>query len=128
MQTSDITALVTGGASGLGRATVETLHAAGANVVICDVQDGAELAGSLGERAAYVKCDVTSESEVQSAVQAAVDAFGGLHAAVNCAGVGWAARVVNRDGEPHDLGVFEQVIRINLIGTFNVCRIAAKQM
>ncbi|TMK20272.1 MAG: 3-hydroxyacyl-CoA dehydrogenase [Actinobacteria bacterium] len=122
-------ALVTGGASGLGRATIEELHAAGAGVVIVDLphSEGESLAKELGERARFAAADVTNTEQVQAAVATAVDAFGGMHVAVNCAGIGWAQRTVDRNG-PHDLGVFETVIRVNLIGTFNVIRLAAAQM
>jgi NAD(P)-dependent dehydrogenase (short-subunit alcohol dehydrogenase family) len=122
-------ALVTGGASGLGRATVEALHAAGAGVVIVDLpqSQGEVLAKELGDRARFAPADVTDPEQISAALQSAVDAFGGLHVAVNCAGIGWAQRTVDKNG-PHDLGVFETVIRVNLIGTFNVIRLAAAQM
>src|SRR5437899_2411584 len=122
-------ALVTGGASGLGRATVEALHAAGAGVVIVDLphSQGEALAKELGEGARFAPADVTDTEQVQSAVSSAAEAFGGVHIAVNCAGIGWAQRTVDRNG-PHDLGAFETVIRVNLIGTFNVIRLAAAQM
>ena len=114
-------ALVTGGASGLGRATIEELHAAGAGVVIVDLphSEGESLAKGLGERARFAAADVTNTEQVQAAVATAVEAFGGLHVAVNCAGIGWAQRTVDRNG-PHDIGVFETVIRVN--------RLAAAQM
>jgi NAD(P)-dependent dehydrogenase (short-subunit alcohol dehydrogenase family) len=123
------TALVTGGASGLGRATVEELHGAGARVVICDLpaSPGAELAATLGSSARFAAADVTSPDEVQAAVAGAVEAFGGLHIAVNCAGIGWAQRTVDRNG-PHDFDVFRKVVEVNLIGTFNVTRLACAQM
>jgi len=122
-------ALVTGGASGLGRATVEALHAAGAGVVIVDLphSEGETLAKELGDRARFAAADVTDSDQVQAAVAAAVETFGGLHITVNCAGIGWAQRTVDRNG-PHDLGAFETVVRVNLIGTFNVIRLAAAQM
>jgi NAD(P)-dependent dehydrogenase (short-subunit alcohol dehydrogenase family) len=122
-------ALVTGGASGLGRATIEALHEAGAGVVIVDLPQshGETLAKELGPRARFAPADVTDTDQVQGAIATAVEAFGGLHIAVNCAGIGWAQRTVDRNG-PHDLSVFETVIRVNLIGTFNVIRLAAAQM
>jgi NAD(P)-dependent dehydrogenase (short-subunit alcohol dehydrogenase family) len=122
-------ALVTGGASGLGRATVEELSAAGAGVVIADLphSQGEAVAKELGDRARFAPADVTDPEQVAAVVATAVDAFGGLHVAVNCAGIGWAQRTVDRNG-PHDLGVFETVLRVNLIGTFNVARLAAAQM
>jgi NAD(P)-dependent dehydrogenase (short-subunit alcohol dehydrogenase family) len=129
MDPQGLTALVTGGASGLGLATVEALLAGGANAVICDLErsNGAEVAKQLGDRVAWAPTDVTSEEDVQAAVALAVERFGGLHITVNCAGVGWAQRTVTRQG-PHDMKYFELVIRVNLIGTFNVIRIAADQM
>ena len=122
-------ALVTGGASGLGRATAEALHAAGAGVVIVDLptSQGEVLAKELGDRARFAPADVTDPEQVQAAIGIAAEAFGGLHVAVNCAGIGWAQRTVDKNG-PHDLNVFETVIRVNLIGTFNVLRLAAAQM
>jgi NAD(P)-dependent dehydrogenase (short-subunit alcohol dehydrogenase family) len=122
-------ALVTGGASGLGRATVEALHGAGAGVVIVDLpqSQGEVFAKELGARARFAAADVTDPEQVQAAVATAVEAFGGLHVAVNCAGIGWAQRTVDKNG-PHDFNVFETVIRVNLIGTFNVLRLAAAQM
>ncbi len=129
MQIAGKGALVTGGASGLGRATVEALHAAGAGVVIVDLpqSQGEVLAKELGDRARFAAADVTNPEQISAAVQTAAEAFGGLHIAVNCAGIGWAQRTVDKNG-PHDLGVFENVIRVNLIGTFNVARLAAAQM
>jgi NAD(P)-dependent dehydrogenase (short-subunit alcohol dehydrogenase family) len=123
------TALVTGGASGLGRATVEALLEAGGNAVICDLErsNGAAVAKELGDNVAWAPTDVTSERDVQAAVDLAVERFGGVHIAVNCAGIGWAQRTVTRQG-PHDMKIFELVLRVNLIGTFNVIRIAANQM
>ena len=122
-------ALVTGGASGLGRATAEALHAAGAGVVVMDLphSQGEAFAKELGDRARFAPTDVTDTEQVSAAVATAVEAFGGVHIVVNCAGIGWAQRTVDRNG-PHDLGAFETVVRINLIGTFNVIRIAAAQI
>jgi NAD(P)-dependent dehydrogenase (short-subunit alcohol dehydrogenase family) len=123
------TALVTGGASGLGHATVRALHDAGANVVVLDLptSHGAAFASELGGRASFTPADVTSPEDVTAAVASAVEAFGGLHVAVNCAGIAWAGRTVGRNG-PHDLGVFESVLRVNVVGSFNVIRLAAQQM
>jgi NAD(P)-dependent dehydrogenase (short-subunit alcohol dehydrogenase family) len=119
-------ALVTGGASGLGRATAEMLVEQGASVTILDLEgSGGDVAAKeMGERVTYVAGDVTVEEQVQ----AAVDAAGDLRVVVNCAGVGWPGRVLTRDGAPTDLERFEQVVRINLIGTFNVIRLAAARM
>ena len=129
MQIDGLVALVTGGASGLGRATVEALLDAGAKAVICDLpkSPGEAVAAELGKSVVFVPTDVTDADQVQAAVNAAVEHFGGLHINVNCAGVGWAQRTVAKSG-PHDFKVFELVIRVNLIGTFNVIRLAAQQM
>lgn len=123
------TALITGGASGLGNATARALADAGANVVLVDLEgsDGAAAAETIGSRAAFAPTDVTDPDAVQGAVELAVERFGGLHVAVNCAGVGWAARVLGREG-PHDLELFRKVVDINLVGTFNVLRLAAARM
>ena len=123
-------ALVTGGASGLGLATVNELHSGGASVVIIDLgsSDGETVAKELGDRARFAAADVTNEGEVKAAVELGVSEFGGVHIVVNCAGIGWAERVINRSGEPADLGRFEMVVRVNLIGTFNVIRLAAAAM
>ncbi|MDQ3662858.1 MAG: SDR family NAD(P)-dependent oxidoreductase [Actinomycetota bacterium] len=122
-------ALITGGASGLGRATAEELTGAGAAVVLADLpgSPGEEAVSALGDRARFCPTDVTDADQVAAAVDACFQ-LGGLHIVVNCAGVGWPGRVLNRDGEPHDLDRFETVIRINLIGTFNVIRLAAARM
>ncbi|HJP67113.1 MAG TPA: 3-hydroxyacyl-CoA dehydrogenase [Actinomycetota bacterium] len=119
-------ALVTGGASGLGRATAEALHAAGAQVLLVDLptSQGESVAKEIGEGTAFAPADVTSESDVTAAVDRAVELWGGLHVAVNCAGIGWAQRTVSRNG-PHDLAIFAKVIEVNAIGTFNVTRLAA---
>ena len=123
-------ALVTGGASGLGRATVRELRDAGASVVVVDLpgSDGETVAKELGDAGAFAAADVTSEDDVRAAVATAVERFGGLHVVVSCAGVGFPGRVLTRDGGPIDLERFELVVRINLIGTFNVLRLAAAQM
>jgi NAD(P)-dependent dehydrogenase (short-subunit alcohol dehydrogenase family) len=120
------TALVAGGASGLGAATARALVERGARVAIVDLNGdlASELAGELGKDAISFKADVTDEGEVQAAVAGTVEAFGGLRLAVSCAGVGWAEKVLGRDG-PAQLTPFETVIRINLIGTFNVLRLSA---
>lgn len=123
-------ALVTGGASGLGRATVEAMLGAGGSAVIVDLpsSDGETVAKELGDKVRFAPADVTSEDDVRAAVQTAVEAFGGLHVAVNCAGVGFPGRVLTKDGSAIDLERFEFVVRVNLIGTFNVLRLAAEQM
>ncbi|ARB46674.1 MULTISPECIES: 3-hydroxyacyl-CoA dehydrogenase [Alloalcanivorax] len=123
-------AVVTGGASGLGRATVEALAARGAKVMILDrdAQRGEEAAAAIGASVAFTQTDVTDEASVQAAIDATRDAFGAIHLCVNCAGVGSAMKTVGRDNKPHDLGVFNTVVQINLIGTFNVTRLAAAVM
>src|SRR3954447_15632892 len=118
-------ALVTGGASGLGRGTAAALVAAGAHVVIVDLPSspGEEIAASLGSGTRFVAADVTDPEQIQAAVDA-VQLAAPLRVAVNCAGIARGVRTVGREGA-HPLDVFEQVIRINLIGTFNVARLAA---
>ena len=120
------TFLTTGGASGLGRAAADAIVAAGGHAVLLDVNAdaGAATAQALGSRALFVNADVTSEADVQNAIQTAVAAFGGLHGVVNAAGIGPAAKVVGKNG-PHPLDLFEKTIRVNLTGTFNVLRLAA---
>jgi 3-hydroxyacyl-CoA dehydrogenase / 3-hydroxy-2-methylbutyryl-CoA dehydrogenase len=122
-------ALVGGGASGLGAATARRLHADGAHVVIVDQNEerGAALASELGERASFVPADVTDPDAVQAAVDVATEQAVPLRIAVSCAGIGWAGRVVGRKGV-HALEPFEIVLRVNLIGTFNVMRLAAGVM
>jgi NAD(P)-dependent dehydrogenase (short-subunit alcohol dehydrogenase family) len=117
-------ALVAGGASGLGAATARELVARGAQVAVVDLNEerGQAFADEIG--AAWFKADVTNEDEVRAAVDGAVEAFGGLKLAVSCAGIGWAEKVVGRDG-PAQLQPFETVVRVNLIGTFNVLRLSA---
>lgn len=126
--TSSHVAIITGGASGLGAATARRLHAAGANVALLDLPtaDGGALVDELGERAVFVPADVTDPDAVTEAIAQAGE-LGQVRVAVNCAGVGWAARVLGREG-PHDLDLFRTVIGINLIGTFNVLRLAAAAM
>ena len=127
MQIPGNTFLVTGGSSGLGAACVRTFAEAGGNVVIADVKAGEALAAELGPRARFVPTDVTDEAAVSAAIRAAVEGFGGLHGVVNCAGVGVAEKVLGKNG-PHPLALFAKVIQINLVGTFNVIRLAAAAM
>jgi NAD(P)-dependent dehydrogenase (short-subunit alcohol dehydrogenase family) len=130
MQLEGIGAFVTGGASGLGEATVRLLAARGAKVAIFDLprSKGAEVAKDIGPAAIFVEGDVTSEEQVSAALDRAVGSFGELRALVNCAGIGSASRTVGKDGKPFDLGVFTRTIQINLIGTFNAIRLAAARM
>ena len=123
-------ALVTGGASGLGLATMNALVESGASVVIVDLDstDGEVVAKELGDAVRFAAADVTNEDEVARAVSTGVEQFGGVHILVNCAGVGFPGRVLTRDGSPNDLERFEFVVRVNLIGTFNVLRLVAAQM
>jgi NAD(P)-dependent dehydrogenase (short-subunit alcohol dehydrogenase family) len=127
MDISGSGALVVGGASGLGAATARHLHAAGAVVTVADVnaEQGRALADELG--AGFVACDVREEDQVQAAVDAAAEAGGGLRISVCCAGTGWAQRTASSKG-PHPLMPFEVIIAINLVGTFNVLRLAAQRM
>ncbi|HSC01741.1 MAG TPA: SDR family NAD(P)-dependent oxidoreductase [Solirubrobacteraceae bacterium] len=129
MQIGSSGALVAGGASGLGEATVRRLHADGAHVVIADLNEdrGGALADELGERASFVRTDVTNADSVQAAVSAAAEQPAPLHMAISCAGIGGAGRVLGSKGA-HSLERFETVIRVNLIGTFNVMRLAAAVM
>jgi NAD(P)-dependent dehydrogenase (short-subunit alcohol dehydrogenase family) len=126
MQLSGSTFIVTGGSSGLGAATVKRFHAQGAQVVIADidVEAGQRLAGELGATSVFCKTDVTNETDAQAAVDLARDRFGGLNGLVNCAGIGPAERVVGKRG-PHRLETFAKVIQVNLIGAFNMIRLAA---
>jgi NAD(P)-dependent dehydrogenase (short-subunit alcohol dehydrogenase family) len=128
MQLKDHTFLITGGASGLGEACARRFIQHGARVLIVDLAaDAAEsLAASLGDRARLAVADVTNPQHVQAAIDLA-QGFGGLQGVVQCAGILGAARIVGREG-PHELSIFERVIRVNLIGTFNVLRLAAAAM
>jgi NAD(P)-dependent dehydrogenase (short-subunit alcohol dehydrogenase family) len=126
MQIKNTVFLVTGGASGLGAATAQMAAANGAKVVIADLQAdlGEKLAKEIGGK--YVKCDVTQEADGKAAVAAAMG-LGGLHVLVNCAGIGVAERTIGKDAA-HDLARFTRVVNINLIGTFNMIRLAAFEM
>ncbi|CUU58096.1 NAD(P)-dependent dehydrogenase, short-chain alcohol dehydrogenase family [Parafrankia irregularis] len=128
MNITDSVALVTGGASGLGLATTEKLLEAGASVVIIDLpgSDGAAVADKLGERVRFAPGDVRSEADVTAALDVAAE-LGTLRVAVNCAGTGNGIKTVGKDG-PFPLDQFQRIIDINLVGTFNVVRLAAARM
>lgn len=129
MNLTDRVFLITGGGSGLGEATAREFAARGAKIVIADLNDahGAAVARSLGGSGRAARCDVADAGSVAAAVALAKEAFGQLDGAVNCAGIAAAARVVSKEG-PHDLDVFAQVVKVNLVGTFNVIRLAAAAM
>jgi NAD(P)-dependent dehydrogenase (short-subunit alcohol dehydrogenase family) len=129
MHVESRTFLVSGGGSGLGAACVRMLAAAGANVVVADVnrEAGAALAAEAGPTARFVATDVTDEASVAAAVETALRTFGGLHGSVQCAGVALAEKVLGKAG-PNPLATFARVIQVNLIGTFNVVRCAAAAM
>jgi NAD(P)-dependent dehydrogenase (short-subunit alcohol dehydrogenase family) len=125
MELNGVAAVVSGGASGLGEATVRGLAAAGCRVVVADLNEdeGKAVAEAVGGE--FVRTDVSDEQSVQAAVDAAASAGPPLRVAVSCAGIGWAARTVGRDGSAHDLAAYRKVIDVNLIGTFNLMRLAA---
>ena len=129
MEISGRTFLVTGGGSGLGAATVRVLSEAGAKVLIADlnVEAGEKLASEIGAAARFVETDVADERSVHAAIDAAVHELDGLHGVVNCAGVAIGAKVLGKNG-PHELEAFAKVLRVNLVGTFNVVRLAAAVM
>jgi NAD(P)-dependent dehydrogenase (short-subunit alcohol dehydrogenase family) len=129
VQIAGHTFLVTGGASGLGAASARRLAAGGASVVVCDVgaEQGRALAGELGQRGIFAAADVTDETQVAQAIAAARGRFGALHGVVSCAGIAPGERLLGRSG-PHRLESFRRALDINLVGTFNVLRLAAQAM
>lgn len=129
MQSKDCRAVVTGGASGLGEATVRNIVQSGGKAVIFDQseENGKRLEAELGAAVLFIKTDVTKEEDIQEAVNKAAEFMGGVNTVVNCAGIGIAEKVLGRNG-PHNLSLFSRVINVNLIGTFNVIRIAAEKM
>lgn len=129
MKVQGNTFLITGGGSGLGLATAERIVAGGGNAILADLNEsaGKEAESRLGKQARFIKTDVVDAASVQGAIQLALDTYGDLHGAVNCAGIGTAIRVVGKEG-PHDLDAFSLVVKVNLIGTFNVIRLAAAAM
>lgn len=129
MEINGKTFLITGGGSGLGAATARALAGAGGCVLLADLnaEAGERVAAELGELARFVQTDVTNEEQVRAAVATALHSFGGLHGAVNCAGIGGGARVLGKDG-PMPLAHFTMIVTVNLIGSFNVIRLAAEAM
>ena len=127
MQLKGSVFLITGGGSGLGAATARMAIDNGAQVVIADVQDGSKYAAELGANARYIKTDVTSEADGKAAVELAIKEFGALNVLVNCAGIAIGEKTIGKNG-PHALATFTRVITINLIGTFNMIRLAAETM
>jgi len=129
MNVQECKAIVTGGASGLGEATVRRIVKNGGQAVILDLSEelGGALVEELGAAVSFVKTDVTKEEDVVAALEAAVSRLGAINTVVNCAGIGIAKKVLGKKG-PHSLNLFTKVISVNLIGTFNVCRLAAEKM
>jgi 3-hydroxyacyl-CoA dehydrogenase/3-hydroxy-2-methylbutyryl-CoA dehydrogenase len=129
MDNKDVVALVTGGASGLGEATVIELTKKGAKVAIVDIDTakGEKLSSAIGAGAFFVKADVTSETDIRQALKKAVDAFGKINVAVNCAGIPNVGKIMSKKG-PLPLEIFNKVLQVNLVGTLNVIRLAVEQM
>lgn len=129
MELSGRVAVVTGGASGLGEATVREIVNAGGKAVIFDLNEekGNKLVGELEDQAIFVKVDVTSEENVQAGLERAIAEFGGVHILVNCAGIALAKKVLGRSGV-HDLASFNKVLQVNVVGTFNAIRLTAEKM
>ena len=129
MEIKDRVGFVTGGASGLGAATVEMLHANGAKVMIADLNEanGNALVEKLGNGVAFCQMDVTNPEQVQAGIDKTMETFGAIDILVNCAGTGFAMKTVSKNG-PHDLNIFKKIIEINLFGTFDTMRLAAFHM
>jgi NAD(P)-dependent dehydrogenase (short-subunit alcohol dehydrogenase family) len=127
MQLKDSVFLITGGASGLGAASARMAVDNGARVVIADLQDGSAYAKELGANARYIKTNVTAEADGKAAVELALKEFGGLNVLINCAGIAIGEKTIGKNG-PHALDSFTRVITVNLIGTFNMIRLAAEAM
>lgn len=127
MKIESQTFIVTGGASGLGEATTRELISRGANVIIADLNEaaGEALATELGDSARFVRCDVTSGEQVQTAVETAEKEFGGLAGSINCAGIAIVQKLLDRDNNPADLDQFNKGVQVNLVGSFNVARLVA---
>lgn len=129
MKISEAIAIVTGGASGLGEATVRNFIEGGAKVAIFDMNatKGEAVAAELGENAIFQRVDVTDEASVTAGIDAAIAAFGSINACVNCAGIGAAMKTMGKDG-PHSYDLFKKVLEVNLFGTFNTLRLAVEKM
>ena len=129
MEIKDRVGFVTGGASGLGAATVEMLHKNGAKVMIADLNEANSnaMVEKLGDRAAYCLMDVTNPEQVRAGIDKTMETFGAIDILVNCAGTGFAMKTVGKNG-PHDLDIFKKIIEINLFGTFDTMRLAAFNM
>ncbi|MDQ0341083.1 NAD(P)-dependent dehydrogenase (short-subunit alcohol dehydrogenase family) [Caldalkalibacillus uzonensis] len=129
MELKKCVAIITGGASGLGEATVRRIVANGGKAVILDVSEekGVRLAEELGEHVVFLQADVTREEEVKAAINIAIETFRNIHVLINCAGIGVAEKVLGKN-QPHDLSTFAKVIQVNLIGTFNIIRLVAYKM
>jgi len=127
MQVKENSFLVTGGASGLGESVARAIVGQGGNVVIADLNEtaGQALVAELGDSARFVRCDITNGDEVQSAVEMAESAFGGLQGSINCAGIVVVQKLLDRDNNPADLEAFIRGVNINLVGSFNVARLVA---
>jgi len=127
MQIKENSFLVTGGASGLGESVARAIVEQGGNVVIADLNEsaGQALVAELGGNARFVRCDITSGDEVQSAVEMAEEDFGGLQGSINCAGIVVVQKLLDRDNNPADLEAFSRGVNINLVGSFNVARLVA---
>ena len=130
MDLNNKVALITGGASGLGQATVEAYVAKGVKAVILDINEdkASEIIDNLGEdKVMFISTDIMKEDPVVEAINKISDDFGGLHIAVNCAGTGYPGRILGKEA-PHPLDAFQFIVNLNLVGTFNVMRIAAELM
>jgi NAD(P)-dependent dehydrogenase (short-subunit alcohol dehydrogenase family) len=129
MNLKDAVAVITGGGSGLGEATAREFADRGARIVVLDLPNspGARVAESLGDKATFAAADVVAGDAVAEAIAAAITRFGTVHIAVNCAGIGRAQRTISKEG-PHSLELFSKVVQVNLVGTFNMIRLAANQM
>jgi len=127
MQVKENSFLVTGGASGLGESVARAIVDQGGNVVIADLNKtaGQALVAELGDSARFVRCDITNGDEVQSAVEMAESAFGGLQGSINCAGIVVVQKLLDRDNNPADLEAFSRGVNVNLVGSFNVARLVA---